>query len=136
MEYVQSILSNDDQAEIFRLFREHSLEKIDTYSDNQLISFKAVIHGKTVGYVVVNLFWGQLYVKYLIVYKEYRLRGIGSKLMQKACEFARENGCTIVFLRTFNFQAPFFYQKLGFKVNYIQKGFKKDISIYHLSMAL
>jgi ribosomal protein S18 acetylase RimI-like enzyme len=39
-----------------------------------------------------------------------------SALMREAEAVARENGCTGIWLDTFSFQAPGFYEKLGYTV--------------------
>lgn len=46
----------------------------------------------------------------------YRSIGVGSQLMQKAQETAKEKGCSLIHLDTFDFQAKDFYLKHGFEV--------------------
>lgn len=43
-----------------------------------------------------------------------RGQGMGTKLMHMAEDLAREKNCIGVWLDTFDFQAPGFYQKLGY----------------------
>jgi GNAT superfamily N-acetyltransferase len=43
-----------------------------------------------------------------------RGQGIGEQLMRKAEDIAREKQCVGIWLETFSFQAPGFYQKLGY----------------------
>jgi len=56
-----------------------------------------------------------LFVNWLWVALPYRKHGIGSKLMAGAEAAAREEGCRAAYLDTFTFQAPKFYERLGYK---------------------
>ena len=56
-----------------------------------------------------------LFVNWLWVAEPYRKHGIGSELMGAAETVAREQGCRAAYLDTFTFQAPKFYQRLGYR---------------------
>ena len=56
-----------------------------------------------------------LFVNWLWVAAPYRRTGEGSRLLLAAETDAREAGCRGVYLDTFSFQAPKFYEKLGFR---------------------
>lgn len=56
-----------------------------------------------------------LFVNWLWVADSYRKRGIGSQLMAQAEAAAREQDCRAAYLDTFTFQAPKFYQRLGYR---------------------
>src|SRR5262245_24600185 len=61
--------------------------------------------------------WGDwLHVTALWVAEGLRRQGYGKALLARAEQFARERGCQAVHLDTFSFQAPAFYQKLGYEV--------------------
>ncbi|WP_077717622.1 GNAT family N-acetyltransferase, partial [Clostridioides difficile] len=55
-----------------------------------------------------------LSIKYLWVSEKLRYKGTGSQLLYKAEKIAKERGCKYVFLDTFSFQAPKFYEKFGY----------------------
>lgn len=64
--------------------------------------------------------WGKtlyrwLVVELLFVPDEARGTGLGRSIMAKAEAIARERGCIGIWLDTYSFQAPGFYEKLGFK---------------------
>ena len=64
--------------------------------------------------LVGNTFGLWLMVKYLWISEELREQGIGSRILLKGEETAKERGCRYVFLDTFSFQAPNFYKKYGY----------------------
>jgi GNAT superfamily N-acetyltransferase len=55
-----------------------------------------------------------LFVNWLWVADAYRKHGIGSQLMAGAEATARDHGCRAAYLDTFTFQAPKFYERLGY----------------------
>ena len=56
-----------------------------------------------------------LFVNWLWVADAYRKHGVGSRLMAGAEAAAREAGCRAAYLDTFTFQAPKFYERLGYR---------------------
>lgn len=58
---------------------------------------------------------GWLYIDYLWLHDSQRGQGLGAHLLGLAEEEARQRGCRGVFLYTYSFQAPGFYQKQGFQ---------------------
>jgi ribosomal protein S18 acetylase RimI-like enzyme len=58
---------------------------------------------------------GWLYVDLLAVPEEFRGLGLGRQLLTKAEDVARKRGCRGMWLYTATFQAPGFYEKLGFE---------------------
>lgn len=68
------------------------------------------VHGGLYGKISCN--W--LFIELLGVSEQVRGQGIGSRLMAMAEDLAREKKCVGIWLDTFDFQAPVFYQKIGF----------------------
>jgi GNAT superfamily N-acetyltransferase len=60
----------------------------------------------------------------------YRRGGIGRELMARFEARARERGCRTFYLETFSFQAPGFYQGLGYGVQSQIEGFSAGIVKY------
>lgn len=58
--------------------------------------------------------WTWLYVAKLWVAESERGSGLGSRLMRRAEEIARERGCVAAMLDTFEFQARPFYERMGY----------------------
>ncbi len=59
---------------------------------------------------------GYLYVDLLFVPENLRGSSFGSALMRQAEQEAARRGCHSAWLSTYSFQAPGFYQKLGYRV--------------------
>ena len=72
--------------------------------------------GLDVGGLWGNIGYDWCYVDLLAVPEAARGRGHGRALMQRAELIAREQHCTGIHLRTADFQARGFYEKLGFEV--------------------
>ncbi|MCL2170378.1 MAG: GNAT family N-acetyltransferase [Defluviitaleaceae bacterium] len=60
--------------------------------------------------------WKILSIDILWVDEEYRGRGYGEMLMNDTENAAREFGCTLSHLDTFDFQAREFYEKIGYTI--------------------
>jgi GNAT superfamily N-acetyltransferase len=70
---------------------------------------------------VIGGLWGEsyrgwFYIDMLIVPDALRKCGIGTSLMNDAEAAARKRGCVGIWLDTFTFQAPAFYEKLGYQL--------------------
>ncbi len=65
----------------------------------------------------------KLYIRHLIVSNDYRNRGVGRKLLEKAEAFAKENKIQFITLKTSpkNKSSTDFYKSLGFEDIYIEK---------------
>ena len=59
--------------------------------------------------------WEWMFVRFLWVHEERRGMGLGQRLLRLAEREARRRGCRGVWLNTFDFQAPRFYAKLGYR---------------------
>jgi ribosomal protein S18 acetylase RimI-like enzyme len=73
---------------------------------------QGAIHGGLLG----EIYFGWLYVSILWVAEAHRGGGWGQRLLARAEAEGAARGCHSVWLDTFSFQAPGFYQKLGYEV--------------------
>lgn len=77
------------------------------------------MHSKTgefVGGLLGFTHWNHFFVSAVFVDQRFRREGIGRELLKRAEALALEHGCDTIYLDTFDYQAPGFYNKLGFKV--------------------
>ena len=82
------------------------------YTPLRLIARDA--EGQAVAGLLGELYFNWLYIAILWVRDEWRGRGVGSRLMALAEEYAAAQGRTHVHVDTFDFQAPDFYRRLGY----------------------
>ena len=74
-------------------------------------------NGKIIAGCVARMYcWNVAYVDTLLVDKRYRGNGFGSKLLIEVERTAKEKGCYLIHLDTFDFQAKGFYEKQGYEV--------------------
>lgn len=133
----KSVLTEEIKKRVYAGFHEHSVSStgIDGLQEAPL-AFEMHEENHWVGCVVAQMFWGQLHIKYLFVEPLYRGRGYGRKLMEYVLEFGKSQGCHFAFVETINFQAPEFYQSMGFKIDFVRRGYNQDTSFYYLTKNL
>ncbi|MCR5617149.1 MAG: GNAT family N-acetyltransferase [Clostridiales bacterium] len=86
----------------------------------------------TAGLVIGHSYYGSVYISDLIVTEEYRKRGIGTMLMKRVEDEFRGKGMEYISLTTFAFQAPEFYKKLGYEVEFIRESKNPKLNKYFL----
>lgn len=84
-------------------------------------AFKAIDDGKIVGVVQGHSYYKEVHIGDLIVSRSYRGNDIGTKLINAVEEHFKGKGLENINLTTYGFQAPDFYKKLGFEVEYVRK---------------
>jgi GNAT superfamily N-acetyltransferase len=84
-------------------------------SDYRPLTLTIRSRGKIVGGLAAETFWSWMFVSLLWVSDKHRGRGHGSALIRTAEAEARSRGVRNVYLDTFSFQAPEFYEKLGYR---------------------
>lgn len=72
-------------------------------------------NGQLMAGLVAETFGNWLEIEYLFVKENLRGQGIGSQLLQQAESEAKKRNCRFAFVNTYQFQAPAFYQKYGYK---------------------
>lgn len=71
---------------------------------------------KVYGGAIATVLWNGIEINSLWVDESLRSQGYGRKLVLEIEKEGRARGCTIVYTNTFSWQAPKFYEKLGYKV--------------------
>lgn len=83
-----------------------------------------------------NQAWGWLHVDTLWVEESLRGKGWGSRILAQAETEAIEAGCTRALLDTFEFQAPDFYEKLGYTKYAVLDDYPPGYKRYYLRKEL
>ena len=76
---------------------------------------------KLIGLIEGHSYYKEVYISNLIVLEEYRKKGIGSMLMNKVENYFKDKGFENMNLTTRTFQAPGFYEKCGFELEFIRE---------------
>nr|WP_200991884.1 GNAT family N-acetyltransferase [Rhizobium rhizogenes]QCL10550.1 acetyltransferase domain protein [Rhizobium rhizogenes]QCO89357.1 acetyltransferase domain protein [Rhizobium rhizogenes] len=72
--------------------------------------------GKIQGGLTAKCYYNWVFVDLLFVPEALRGQNLGTKLLAHAERWAKEQGCIGIWLDTFSFQAPGFYEKQGYSV--------------------
>lgn len=99
---------------------EYNLSKVPFTQEIPFDSINKVIKGSNGGMIAginSNLYcWNCLYIDVLWVKEEFRKDGYGSALLNEVEKIAKEKGCMLIHLDTFDFQAKDFYLKHGYEI--------------------
>ena len=92
------------------------------------VFFKAVISGKTAGYISVTAVAGEGYINNIAVEREKRNSGVGSLLLDRAVTFSVQSNLEFLSLevRESNEAAISLYKKADFKKEGTRKGFYEN----------
>jgi GNAT superfamily N-acetyltransferase len=75
---------------------------------------------------------GACEITILWVDEEHRKKKLGSLLLKAAEDVAAAQGCDAILLRSYEFQAPFFYRKQGYEIAHVLEDFPKPYKYYTL----
>lgn len=136
---VTDIIDEKSYNTIVELLIEYNLSKteqlrneinkpIEIIARNELDEIIGGLYGRSI--------WGTLEIKTFVVKPENRNEGIGRKLLLEAEKEAKNRNCKYISLDTFSFQAPKFYEKLGFEKIGTETDFPKGFEKYYYRKVL
>ena len=108
---------------IGELIRSYNRSKREAAECEPLNLYVEDEHGQLLAGLVAETFGNWLEIEYLFVKEELRGQGIGSQLLQQAESEAKKRNCRFAFVNTYQFQAPAFYQKYGYKEVFTMKDY-------------
>jgi len=92
--------------------------------------------GRIVGGLILQSYWRESYIELLWLSDRARGLGHGRELMREAERRARRRGSRLIHLYTYSFQAPGFYEKLGYRrcgaMSGSPKGARRCFYVKHL----
>jgi len=139
------LLQVEELEEPFRsqglsIIREKDKELVKSRMDGQAPQLVAEEDGRLIGFLDVEIeSWRSVArVWNLLVDKQYRRQGIGTELMKKAKEFAREKDCRAMTVetQTTNWPALNFYLKMGFQICAVDDHFYTNHDLERKEVAL
>ena len=83
--------------------------------------FVAKIDDTIVGAISGATFFAEIYIDELVVKEAYRGKGIGTELIDTVLEYYKDYGFNNINCCTNEFQAPGFYEKCGFELEFVRK---------------
>ena len=92
--------------------------------------FVAEDDGEIAGVITGRAYYNEIHIGDLIVGKAYRRDGVGSKLVAAVEEAFKGKGYEKIALTTFGFQAPEFYKKLGYELEFVREDKDPKLSKY------
>ena len=98
--------------------------------------FAAEEDGEILGVITGRAYYNEVHIGDLIVASSVRKGGIGSKLVRAVEDNYRGKGYDKITLTTFGFQAPEFYKKLGYEVEFVREDKDPKLSKYFLAKQL
>lgn len=98
--------------------------------------FAAEEDGNILGVITGRAYYNEVHIGDLIVASSVRKGGIGSKLVRAVEDNYRGKGYDKITLTTFGFQAPEFYKKLGYEVEFVREDKEPKLSKYFLAKQL
>lgn len=82
--------------------------------------FIAKIEEELVGAIAGATFFSEVYIDELVVKEEHRGKNIGMQLVKEVEEYYKDKGFNNINTCTNEFQAPKFYEKCGFELEFIR----------------
>lgn len=88
----------------------------------------AEVAGVPAGFVIVHMVGDEAEILEIVVAEQMRRSGVGRRLMEQACETARERECVVLFLevRPSNGPALALYEQSGFERTGLRKRYYRD----------
>jgi GNAT superfamily N-acetyltransferase len=113
------IINEEDAALVDKLVagvRQHNFDNMGQETSKTLTVVAHDDEGKLLGGVSGRTIYKNFLINVLWVDELSRGAGLGRELMQLAEAAAKKRGCLLAQVDTLSFQAPIFYQKLGFDI--------------------
>ena len=110
-------------------FSSYAIEKDITLNYDEFC-FVAEEDGKILGVIKGRSLYNEVHIVDLIVNHECRKNGIGSRLVAAVEDAYKGSGYAMITLTTYGFQAPGFYNKQGYELEFIREDNDPRLSKY------
>lgn len=127
---IRRIEDNEKIGEFFnREFTDYAVD-CEVALNFEEFTFAAEDGGKIAGIITGRAYYNEVHIGDLIIGKDYRRAGVGSRLVASVEEAYRGRGYEKIALTTFGFQAPEFYKKLGYELEFVREDNDPKLSKY------
>ncbi len=113
--HTKDLASPEEVEELLAGLEKHTMEVIGSPGFEPVAIHARDSEGNLVGGVTATINWKWLAVKLLWVREGVRGRGLGRDLMNAIEDLGRSRGCLRAHVDTLGFQAPAFYEQLGYE---------------------
>ena len=131
---------DDDADYICDRLVEYNLAQVPKTQETDFVNINKKIvdeNGRIIAGCLAKMYcWNVIYIDILWIDKEYRKQGLGSKMLKEIECIALEEGCHLIHLDTFDFQAKDFYIKHGYEVFGVLEDCPKEHCRYYLKKKL
>ena len=86
-----------------------------------MFCFIAKENVEVIGIITGHSYYKEVHISDLIVLEQYRNKNIGCQLINAVENYHKDKGFKHMNLSTYNFQAPEFYKKCGFQVEFMRE---------------
>jgi ribosomal protein S18 acetylase RimI-like enzyme len=101
--------------ELLKEVLRYNAQKAGPLNDARIVLTVRDGDNKMIAGLVAVYYWNGIFIDLLWVSESFRGRGIGTELMSRAETESKGRGGEIAFLSTWSFQAPAFYERLGYR---------------------
>ena len=136
MKFKLENVESEKAKEIVNLIREYNRSNRESSKSELLNIYMEDEQGNILAGMVAETFGNWLEIEYLYVRDDLRGKGIGSKILEKAEKESKSRGCKYSFVNIFNFQAPNFYKKHGYKEVFTLKEYPYTGERYYYTKVL
>ena len=113
--------ANEEVAKIIYNGFDKYAKQNEIHCNYKKFNFIAKDKNKIVGILAGHSYYDEVHIENLIVLKEYRHQNIGSMLLKKVEEHYKNENIDNFNLTTYEFQAPKFYEKMGYTLEFVRK---------------
>ncbi len=92
--------------------------------------------GTVIGAITGRAYYNEVHIGDLVIAENHRRTGLGRRLVRAVEDAYQDKGYTVVTLSTFGFQAPEFYKKLGYTVEFVRRHINPKLDKYFLAKEL
>ena len=107
--------TSEEEQTTIRGLKDHTAKAGGLNTKDQPFAVLCHQNDELIGSVIGKIFWNWLYLDLLWVHESYRGKGLGKRLMIETEAKAKQEKLTGIYLWTETWQAPAFYQKLGYE---------------------